>query len=253
MFDWRGRRQLVAFLIIAAVLGGAGFLLVRNLLPEPTCFDTRKNQGEEKTDCGGPCLPCIFKDKKPVDIFWVRVTPVRGGVYSAVAEVKNPNSVLGIPRFEYLLKLFDDKNALVIERRGISFLYANEAAHIVETNLRSERPIVRGELEIGTIEYVLRDDNPPDLIAGEKEIRVVSQNGANTELSARLFNRTPIDFRDVSVYAILLDSNKNVLAVSTLLLDEIRGGDAKGIRFFWPEEVKNVLFMLIEPRVNVLK
>jgi hypothetical protein len=36
------------------------------------------------------------------------------------------------------------------------------------------------------------------------------------------------------------------------LLDEIRGGDAKGIRFFWPGEIKDVSFMMVEPRVNIL-
>lgn len=250
---WRTRRQLIALLIVGVIIGGAGFLFVRDLLPEPTCFDNRRNQGEEDTDCGGPCLPCIFRNKKQPEVFWVRVTPVRGGVYSVVAEVKNPNSALGIPKFEYVLKLFDDKDVLVIERKGDSFLYANEAARIVETDLRSERKIVRGILEIGKTEYVMRDDNPPDLIAGEKEVRVTSQNGVSTELSARLFNRTLVDFRAVRVHGILLDTNQNVLAASTILLDELRGGEAEEIRFFWPGEIKDVSFIMVEPRVNTLR
>ncbi|MDO8600078.1 MAG: hypothetical protein Q7R73_00465 [bacterium] len=249
---WRTRRQLTALLIIVLVVGGIGFLFVRNLLPEPTCFDNRKNQGEEDTDCGGSCLPCIFRNRRPIQVFWTRVTPVRGGVYAAVAEVKNPNNALGISEFEYLLKLFDDKDALVIEKRGTSFLYADEVSHVVETNLRSERPIVRGVLEIGRTDYVIRDDNPPDLIAGEKELLLVSQNGGTTELKARLFNRTLNDFRAISVHGILLDQSQNVLAVSSVLLDEVRGGEAKEIRFFWPGEIKNVSVMLVEPRVNTL-
>lgn len=180
------------------------------------------------------------------------MTPVRGGVYSAVAEMKNPNSALGIFRLEYVLKLFDAQDVLVIERSGISFLYADEVAHIVETDLRSERAIVRGALEIGKTEYIVRDDNPPDLIAGEKKFRVVTQNGLSTELRARLFNRTFSDFHAVRVHGILLDKNQNVLAASSLILDEIRGGDAKEIRFFWPGEIKNVSLILIEPRVNTL-
>lgn len=250
---WRTRRQLTAFLIVGLLIGSAGFLFVRDLLPEPTCFDNRRNQGEEKTDCGGPCLPCIFRNKKTPEVFWVRVTPVRGGVYAAVIEVKNPNSALGIPKFEYILKLFDDKDVLVIERSGISFLYANEVAHIVETDLRSERKIVRGILEIGKTEYALRDDNPPDLIAGEKELLVVIPNGMNTELRARLFNRTLSDFRALRVHGILLDKNQNVLAASSLVLDELRGGDAKEIRFFWPGEIKDVSLIMVEPRVNTLQ
>lgn len=249
---WRTRRQLTAILIVAFIVGGVGFLFIRNLFPEPTCFDNRRNQGEEDTDCGGQCLPCIFRNKKSVEVFWVRVTPVRGGVYAAVAEVKNPNSALGVSKFEYAFKLFDDKDALVIEKRGASFLYADEVAHIVETNIRSERIIVRGILEIGKTDYVIRNDNPPDLIAGEKELRVVSQNGITTELKARLFNRALYDFRNVAVHAILLDQNQNALAVSSLILEEVRGGEAKEIRFFWPGEIKNVSLLLVEPRVNTL-
>lgn len=249
---WRTRRQLIALLIVGLLVGSAGFLFIRNLLPEPTCFDNRRNQGEEEADCGGPCLPCIFRNKKIPEVFWVRIAPVRGSVYAAVAEVKNPNSALGIPRFEYVLKLFDDKDVLVIERKGESFFYANEVAHIVETDLRSERKIVRGILDIGKTEYAFRDDNPPDLIAGEKELRVVSQNGSSTELKARLFNRTLADFRSVRVHGILLDKSQNVLAASSILLDELRGGDAKEIRFFWPGEIKDAALIMVEPRVNVL-
>lgn len=249
---WRTRRQLTALLIVALIVGSVGFLFIRNLLPEPTCFDNRRNQEEEDTDCGGPCLPCIFRNKKQPEVFWVRVALVRDSVYAAVAEVKNPNSALGIPRFEYVLKVFDDKDVLVIERKGDSFLYANEVAHIVETDLRSERRIVRGTLEIGKTEYAVRDDNPPDLIAGEKEARVVSQNGPSTELKARLFNRTLADFRQVLVHGILLDKSRNVLAASSLVLDELRGGDAKEIRFFWPGEIKDVSLIVVEPRVNAL-
>lgn len=249
---WRVRRQFIALLIVGLLIGSAGFLFIRNLLPEPTCFDNRRNQKEEDTDCGGSCLPCIFRNKRPVEVFWIRITPVRGGVHTAVAEVKNPNSALGISKFGYTLKLFDDKDALVIEKKGASFLYADEVAHIVETNLRSERVIVRGVLEIGKTDYVIRDDNPPDLIAGEKELRVLPQNGIITELRARLFNRTLYDFRNVAAHAILLDKNQNALAVSSLVLEEVRGGEAKEIRFFWPGEIKNASLLLVEPRVNTL-
>lgn len=34
--------------------------------PEPTCYDGIRNQGEEKTDCGGPCSPCYVPPKPPV-------------------------------------------------------------------------------------------------------------------------------------------------------------------------------------------
>lgn len=250
---WRTRRQLTAFLIVAIIVGGIGFVFVRNLLPEPTCFDNRRNQGEEDTDCGGSCLPCIFRNKKSVQVFWTQITPVRGGVYDVVSEIKNPNDALGISEFEYLLKLFDDQDVLVVERRGTSFLYARETAHIVETNVRSERSIVRGVLEVGKIDYVVRDDAAPDLIAGEKDLRVVSQDGGTTELKARLFNRTLSDFRGVRVNAIMLDQSQNVLAVSSLILDEILGGDAKELRFFWPGEIKNSSIILIEPRVNIFE
>ena len=34
------------------------FLLLLCLLGAETCADGIKNQGEDKVDCGGPCLPC---------------------------------------------------------------------------------------------------------------------------------------------------------------------------------------------------
>ena len=135
--DFRARRQLAVLGVIALVVGGIGFLIFRAGLPDPSCQDNRKNQGEEDTDCGGPCASCALREQKPVEIFWTRFVQVRANTYDVAAEVRNPNVRIAAVFFDYEFKLFDTAGVAVVSRRGRAFLYPGETAHLIEIGLLS--------------------------------------------------------------------------------------------------------------------
>ncbi|MBU6415055.1 hypothetical protein KGQ34_02340, partial [Patescibacteria group bacterium] len=94
--DFRRKRQFVILLTVAAVAAGILFLFARRLIPQPTCFDNKKNQNEEEVDCGGVCAPCALKHQEPLALSWPpRFFLIDEHRYDIVAELRNPNLALG--------------------------------------------------------------------------------------------------------------------------------------------------------------
>ena len=66
--DKRIRKQIIValvFLGIFSLIGGGIYLTHRSA---PTCFDNKRNQGEEDVDCGGPCILCELKYNPPLSL-----------------------------------------------------------------------------------------------------------------------------------------------------------------------------------------
>jgi hypothetical protein len=95
----RTRKRISVVLIVSLFLGGVGTWIYLAVRPVPTCFDGKTNQGEEKTDCGGPCPSCAVVYEAPPEDFVVRESAVlpggQPGTYDVLARVQNPNDELG--------------------------------------------------------------------------------------------------------------------------------------------------------------
>lgn len=233
--DFRSRRQFLILFILALILAGAGFLIYRTGARGPTCVDGRKNQGEELADCGGPCIPCAFRNKKDLEVFWVRAVPTREGRYDVAAQIKNPNVKVGAVRFEYEFQLVDEKGIRVASRRGRSFIYPSEIVHLAEIGLEAPRPAADARITLEHIEWVVTDTIAPDVIAGHREYLIEVENGARQSVvRANLQNRTILDLSDLTVVAFLLDEDGNLLGVHSTLVDRIRAGLTRPVEFRWP-------------------
>lgn len=235
--DFRTRRQLAVLAVAAIVAGGIGFLAVRASLPAPSCQDNRRNQGEEGVDCGGLCISCALREQKPVEIFWTRFVQIRGNTYDVAAEVRNPNVKLAAVSFDYEFKLFDTAGVAVASRRGRSFLYPGETAHLIEIGLLSGRTIARVSLAIGEAQWRFSDAVGPDVIAGSKEYAVEGDPGMLVStVKAIVANRGITDVRDITVSALVFDQNGNLLGVHRTLINELGAGTSKATSFVWPTQ-----------------
>lgn len=248
--DFRSRRQFLILFILALILAGAGFLLYRAGGPEPSCFDGRRNQGEERVDCGGPCIPCAFRNKKDLEVFWVRAVPARGDRYDVAAEVKNPNVKVGVARFEYEFALLDEKGIGVASRRGRSFIYPGEVVHLAEIGLAAGRPVADAAIRLEHIEWVVTDAISPDVIAGNREYRIEVQNGVRQSVvRANLQNRTLLDVPGLTVAVLLLDDNGNLLGVHGTVVERMSAGETRPVEFRWPGVLaESVAAVIIEAR-----
>lgn len=248
--DFRARRQLIILFAVFVIAAGIGFLIIRPYLPEPTCADEKKNQGEEEVDCGGPCLACAFKNQKNVDIFWTRFVKVRGNTYDVAAEVRNPNVKLGAASFRYEFKLFDGTGFLVASRRGTSFLYPGETAHLAEIGLTSGRVVTKTAIVLEDLKWMLNDSPRPDLIAGNREYVIEEgEEGKRSVIKALIANRTIQDVPNVVVSALAFDEDGNLLGVNRTRLEAVSANDVAAVRFVWPQAFpRSVSTILVEAR-----
>lgn len=251
--DFRTRRQITILFVAGLVFSGAIFLVVKSYLPAPTCFDGRRNQGEEQTDCGGPCLACALKDQKDAEVFWVRFVRSRDNTYDAAAELRNPNVKLAAKSFNYEFKLFDDTGFVVASRRGSSFIYPGETLHLAEIGLTSSRTVVKATLVLGDFDWVLYDGIGPDVIAGSREYVVEDRDGSRVSVvKALVANRTIDDVKNVAVTVLVFDQDGNLMGVNGTILDRIEAGGTKPVGFQWPGVLpKPVSTVLIKARSPV--
>lgn len=247
---FRERRQLVIIAVAALIFGGIGFFIFKTNLPEPSCADSRRNQGEEDVDCGGPCVPCALRRQKDLEIFWVRFAKARENTYDLAAEIRNPNVKLAASSVVYEFKLFDTAGAAVASRRGETFIYPGEIMHLAEVGLISGRSIAKAALSIRDSKWILSETISPDLIAGSKEYAVEEEGGRRrSAVQAIIANRTIRDIPDIAVGVLVFDGDGNLLGVHRTVIEEIPAGQSRPVKFIWPDVFpKAVSSILIEAR-----
>ena len=121
--SWASRRRtlytLGVFFFFAIVIGVPTAIL----LYEPsTRFDGKQNQEETAIDKGGPCLLLDERTLSPHATLWSRAFLVRGGLYGAPAYIQNPTRGAGVRAVCYRFGLYDERNILVAERVGKTYI-----------------------------------------------------------------------------------------------------------------------------------
>lgn len=234
--SWASRRRtaymgIIAFaaLIILAPL----FFTIFN--KEPTCFDGKQNGDEKGIDCDGLCKrTCDARISNPT-ILWSRAFKVSDGVYNAVAYIENPNFDSGASNIPYTFKLFDDKNILIAERKGSTFISPNNITPIFETAIfTGKRTPSKTFFEFNkTPEWYKIDDANSSLSVSD--IKLAGEE-SSPRIDAVLSNSSIYDARDIEVVAIVFDSKNNAIAASSTFIDRLSGRTSQNIVFTWPEK-----------------
>lgn len=253
MISWRAKRQLIALLILAIPFALIAFWFIGRIIPPPVCTDNVKNQGEIGIDCGGPCAPCELKYPKAVTVYWTRIVPVTQGAFDAVAEIENPNENLSSALVEYEFELLDELGPVAF-RAGKTFLLAQEKIHVIEANIQTTRDPKRVVFKIKNIEWQLRKETKPTLIIERRDYGT-RKDAVRTRglIETSVFNRSPLNFKDVEIRAVVLDSGGNLLGANKVVIDKFFSGSREEVILIWPEELKGeIASIIIEPRVNML-
>lgn len=253
MFSWRSRRQLVTFLIIISPLVVAAFFTIKRLIPEPTCFDNKRNQNESGVDCGGSsCLSCELKYPRPIKVFWARAVESNETSYDVAAEVENPNERLASVAVEYEFALSDDFGPIT-KKTGKTYVYAQERTLVIEPNIETTRKATRTEFRILRTDWLEKSDTKPTIIAERREYKVVDAHGRKTsEVEMILFNQSPYDFREVEVHVAVLDSNENLLGVNKIIVENLLSQTRQTVKSLWASELQGTIAVIkVEPRVNI--
>jgi hypothetical protein len=220
---WAARRRtfyLLGIFVFFAIV--AGIPLALWLSEPPTCSDGVQNQGETAVDKGGPCPLLEERDLIPHAVEWARSFPVRGGAYSAVAYIENPNELAGVREASYRFRLYDENNVIVAERSGTTFVMPGKVTPVFEGALPTgNRKVSRTYFEFsGPLVWERLKD-------GSFSIRVSNQKmqdaGTTPRLSATVENTSVKDSRDIAFVAVVFDPAGNAIAASRTILGLLRG------------------------------
>jgi hypothetical protein len=251
--NWAQRRKLTYMMIVFAFFGLVAFGLYHQTTNVvATCFDHKQNGDETGVDCGGGCNAYCPSQLADPTVEWVRVFPVTPGIVHAVAYIQHGYPVASAQHVGYEFKLYDDKNTLLADRTGTTFLGTAGTTAIVET-LISISP--NASVSVARFSFV-------DPIAWQKVSPVFSQTVINTDqtavesfeggtrLTANLQNKSRLNFSNVDVVAIFYDKDGNAITASKALLPSLPALQTQTMYFTWPYPVRNSARIEVIPRVN---
>lgn len=156
-------------------------------------------------------------------------------VAHAVAYVEHNNTSAGAQLVGYTFKLYDDKNTIVAERNGTTFigpmgrtaivetLIPTGNVHIARTTLTFAEPIIWEKIPGGFSQVVIKTD---------RTLLEHSDNG--TRLTATLENTARYNFLNVDTVAILYDKDDNAITASKILVPNVPALASKIVTFTWP-------------------
>lgn len=232
--SWASRRRsiytgIVVAIALVIVVPFAFFLLNK----EPTCFDGKQNGQELGIDCGGICERlCEIQISAPV-LIWSRSFKVADGVYNSVAYVENPNFNSGVFQIPYTFKLFDDKNLLIAERKGSTYMSPNSVTPIFEGVISTGQRIpVKTFFEFDTLPEWHKSEDKKSILS-IKDI-VLTGEKSSPRINAVLTNRSIETIKDIEVVAIVFDSKDNAIAVSSTFVERLYDRSTYNLVFTWP-------------------
>lgn len=233
--SWASRRRtfyLSGVILFFALIAGIPFVI---WWYEPaTCFDGKQNQGETVVDRGGPCQLLDERALIPQAIQWARSFAVRDGSWSAVAYIENPNESGGVFLVPYRFKLYDDRNIIVAERLGSTYIMPNSITPVYEGGIDTgNRRVARTYFEFAApLVWERAVDS-----AGVIEItgKTLSNERVSPRVAAFAENTSVVEAEDVEFVSVLFDPEGNAVAASRTVLPVMRPGEKQEIVFTWPE------------------
>ncbi len=233
--SWASRRR-------AVIIGGFLFLFgTATIIPlsiwwyEPaTCFDGKQNQGETAPDKSGPCTLLDERQLIPHAILWARAFSVRDGTWSAVTYIENPNDRAGVYRAPYRFKLYDDRNILVAEREGSSYVMPGSVTPIYEGGFDTgNRKVARTYFEFSAPLVWERMQDTSDAIT------ITGKSILDAETAPRVIaiaeNTAVSEAREVHFVAVVFDPGGNAIASSRTIVPVLAPEARENLVFTWPE------------------
>ncbi len=220
LMNWRLKRQLTYLGIFFSFLLIIFFIFyLSKPAPLPSCFDNKKNQGEEDIDCGGPCPPCELRSAQPL-----RIYPSEILVYSdsidIVGIVENSNSKLALEKLKYYFEIYDlDNNLKATTTIKETILEPDQKRYLLELNYP------KPNFSIGKIKLKLLEPKDEDWRKLELERPKISfynqkiyQENNKLKLSLTLFNQTFLPYKDIEIIILLYNTNNNLVGLTKSLV-----------------------------------
>lgn len=251
--DWATRRKLTYMTGIFLVLGTVAFFVVRSVTNvPPTCMDNKRNGDETGVDCGGICVRYCANELGVPKVRFVRTFEITPGIVHAVAYIEHSYPGAASRKVDYSFKLYDDRNTLITERTGTTFIGPMGRTAIVETIIPTKN--ITPAITRFSISEPVQWEKIPDIFSTvviKTDRTRIESFDRGTRLTATLENNSRLNFTDLDVVAILYDADDNAITSSKALLKKLPGESAATVYFTWPFELTSTPSRIeVIPRYN---
>lgn len=222
---------IVIYLLIFSVLGALIYYIFE---PAPTCSDGKKNQSEERIDCGGSvCAPCEkIINAKEINIDEKHFVYGNKDQYDVMVGLTNPNDKYGAIKFDYEFQLTDQSGAVLQRRSGKNFILPDENKFIIELNLYSSVNPYAVNFEIKNIEWdEFLEYDEPRLNIYEKNYREEFENNITTGL---MRNESYFDFNSIEIDIVLRNDSGKPIALGKNEMRTIKSQEERDFKLIWP-------------------
>lgn len=238
-----------AFLfVIALVL----FFLISAIVPNPTCFDGKKNQGELGIDCDGPCGPCKVPIEK-LNIDLIKYFKIENGIYDSVARVRNLNFIYGASKIDYEFVFYNNQGEKIASRQGKSFIMPSDSRYIIESAIKINADVARVDFEIKDIGWKEVADSIEVKLPIINKLYQKETNFIFSKISGIVINDNNFNFNDIEVSAVLENKSGNILAVNKTLLNSLFSHERRPFEMRWFKPFDGEAdTVIIEAKTNAL-
>ncbi|MBI2674501.1 MAG: hypothetical protein HYX22_02075 [Candidatus Yanofskybacteria bacterium] len=249
--EQRTQKQLIIGLIFVLIIGVIGYGFVDYFfLTEPTCFDNVQNGKEDGVDCGlfacgVTCEPAIV----PLSIVSQKLIEVRPGDYDFIAQIHNPNSLLGASRVRYELNLG------AVKTTGAFFILPGQTRFVIIPGIHADGGVLSGaSIDITEAEWQkVESFENINFPVQRKNYTVVDRNGVFSELEAVILNSSDFDFDKVEVGVILFSTGGEIVAVNRTDIRTFLSRTERSFKVSWPAELPESVRQDIEVLTNVFE
>jgi len=248
--SWSGRRQLMYYAVGFVLLAVFVYVVWASFFNTPaTCFDGKQNGAEMGVDCGGSCALICQDSAHPPVVSWARSFETGPGTYTAAAYIQNNNLGAGAKNVKYDIQLFDASNSLIKDLEGSLDLPPVSVVPIVVPNIGVGNAVVARTFLC--FEYDPRCSPSPAAPPAWKKVAAkslptlfVSQQNHNADysrVSATISNQTLFDAKNITVAAVLFDSQGVARAASKSLVQAVPAQSEQPVVFTWPTGTPDIV------------
>ena len=231
-------------LTIIFVYSGLFLLLIGVLYfmfkSDPTCFDGKRNQGEEEVDCGGPCRPC----PEVIELASLEVGAPEwvhdiDNKYDAIVKIKNPNDIYGAAYFKYrAVAILDNDEEVKQKLSDTNFILPGEEKYLFVHGFEQEQEPkeIRFEIDEQSFSWEKFDNfEEPNFVINNS--RYEEKGTGDVDFGAAVgtvINRSPIDFETVDVHVTLRSETGKLLAINSQRMNTLRAEEFRDYIMIFP-------------------
>jgi len=232
---WAGRRQLLTFSIIGAIVVAiVAVVLIATLYQSPTCTDGKQNQSEEGIDCGGSCPYLCTASVEAPTVLFTKALPNGEGRTDIIAFVENKNATAAAKAVSYTIALYGFDQTLIQSVSGTLDLPPLATMPIFLTGVAS------GRAAVGTA-FLAIDPSAVSWYSLPGDPRILPTVLATTltgstdspRVTTSLTNPDVRPMSNIRIIAIVRDASGNAIAASQTLVSSIPPQGAATATFTW--------------------